>query len=128
MDLPLDRKQERNEYQAALVTLDRTKREQSLAVDNVSLQIHNDWRALELAKRTFEIAVQGVKLAERRLEEQKLLFEINKGEARDLVEAQTDLVQSLNAQSSAMIAHTLARLRLWRDMGILFISKDGHWE
>ncbi|MCC6880794.1 MAG: TolC family protein [Verrucomicrobiales bacterium] len=128
VDLPLDRKQERNEYQAALVTLDRTKREQSLAVDNVSLQIHNDWRALELAKRTFEIAVQGVKLAERRLEEQKLLFEINKGEARDLVEAQTDLVQSLNAQSSAMIAHTLARLRLWRDMGILFISKDGHWE
>lgn len=127
VDLPVNRKLERNTYQATLVGLERARRDETLAQDEVALQIRDDWRAIEQARRGYEIAAQGVALAERRLEEQRLLFEINKGEARDLVEAQTDLVESLNERTSAIISHSVARLRLWRDMGILFISKEGQW-
>lgn len=127
LDLGLDRKSERNNYRASLIFLERAKRAEELAVDRVKLQIYNDWRALAQAERNYEIARQGVALANRRLEEQVLLAELGKGEARDLVDAQNDLVNSQNQLTSTLVDHTLARLRLWRDMGILYISEDGSW-
>ena len=127
LDLPLDRKAERNIYRATLVFLDRVKRADELARDNAKLDIYNDWRTLEQAKLNFRIAEQEVALADRRLEEQLLLSELGKGEARDLVDAQNDLVNAQNERTATAVAHTLARLRLWRDMGILYINDDGSW-
>lgn len=127
LDLPIDRKAERNIYRATLLFLDRAKRADELARDNAKLDIYNDWRTLDQAKLNFRIAEQEVALADRRLEEQLLLSELGKGEARDLVDAQNDLVNAQNERTATAVVHTLARLRLWRDMGILYINKDGSW-
>ncbi len=127
LDLPLDRKAERNIYRATLVFVDRAKRADELARDEARLEIFDSWRALEESKLNFTIAEQAVALASRRLEEQRLLAELGKGEARDLVDAQNDLVNAQNQRTSTVVDHTLARMRLWRDMGILYISEDGSW-
>jgi len=127
VDLPLDRKAERNIYRASMIDLDRAKRSKELADDRARLQIYDAWRALDQAKRNYQISGQAVDLASRRLEEQTLLAELGRGEARDLVDAQEDLVDAQNQKTSALVDHTLARLRLWRDMGILYISGDGSW-
>lgn len=127
VDLPLDRKAERNIYRSAIVFLERAERSKDLACDRAKLQIFDAWRALDQASRSFEIAEQGVDLAARRLEEQLLLAELGKGEARDLIDAQNDLVNAQNQRTSTVIDHSLARLRLWRDMGILYVSRDGSW-
>jgi outer membrane protein TolC len=127
LDLPLDRKSERNFYRSTLIGLEQANRERALARDQVRLQIFDDWRALEQARKNYEINDLGVALAERRLEEQRLLNELGQGEARDLVDAQRDLVNSLNQRTSTLVDHTLARLRLWQDMGILYINEDGSW-
>jgi len=128
LDLPLDRKAERNTYRTRLVLLERAKRNRELAEEQVRLQIFDGWRAIEQARRNFEIAEQGVDLAARRLEEQHLLAELGRGQARDLVDAQNDLVDAQNQRTSTLVDHTLARLRLWRDMGILYIDESGGWE
>ena len=127
IDLPLDRKEERNFYRSVLIQKEQAERQNTLARDQVRLDIYNDWRSLEQAKRNFEIAEKGVELAERRLEEQELLSELGQGEARDLVEARNDLVDSQNQRTSRLVDHTLARLRLWQDMGVLYINDDGSW-
>ncbi len=127
LDLPFDRKEERNNYRAAIIALEQSKRNLELAYDQVKLAIFNDWRSLDQAQQNFEISELGVKLAERRLEEQELLAELGQGAARDQVEAQQDLTNSQNQRTSAIVDHTLARLGLWQDMGILFINKDGSW-
>ncbi len=127
LDLGLDRKAERNNYRTSLIFLERAKRAEELARDRVKLEIFDDWRAIAQADRNYEIANQGVEVATRRLEEQRLLAELGKGEARDLVDAQNDLVNTQNQRTATLINHTLARLRLWRDMGILYISADGSW-
>ena len=127
MDLPFDRKEDRNVYRAALIGLEQAKRSDSLNFDNVRLQIYDDWRALEQAKRNYEISDLGVSLAVRRLDEQFELADLGRGEARDLVDAQTDLVNAQNQRTATLVTHTLARLRLWQDMGILYINKDGSW-
>ncbi len=127
VDLPFDRKEERNNYRSTILNQEQRKRDRDLAYDRVRLQVNNDWRALGQAKRNYEISQLGAELAGRRLREQEILAEIGQSEARDLVDARRDLVNSRNAISSAMVDHTLARLRLWQDMGILYIKDDGSW-
>jgi hypothetical protein len=36
-------------------------------------------------------------------------------------------VNAQNQRTSTVVDHTLARLRLWRDMGILYVNEDGSW-
>lgn len=127
LDLPLDRKAERNIYRASLVFLQRAERADELARDTAKFEIYEQWRAIEQAKLNYRIAEQQVELAQRRLEEQLLLDELGKGEARDLIDAQTDLLDAQNQRTSTVVDHFLARLRLWRDMGILYVSEDGSW-
>jgi len=127
LDLPIDRKAERNIYRATLVQMERAKRKRDLAYDRARLEIYDSWRALEQERQNFKIAEEGVALASRRLEEQILLAELGRGAAMDLVDAQEDLVDAQNQRTATVVNHTLARLRLWRDMGILYINADGSW-
>ncbi|MDF2375288.1 MAG: TolC family protein [Verrucomicrobiales bacterium] len=127
LDLPLDRKAERNIYRASLIFLERAKRADELARDEARLDIYDGWRAIEQAKLNFKVAELQVEVANRRLEEQILLAELGRGDAQDLVDAQNDLLSAQNQRTSTVVSHTLARLRLWRDMGILYIREDGTW-
>jgi outer membrane protein TolC len=127
LDLPIDRKAERNIYRATLVQMERAKRSRDLTYDRARLEIYDSWRALEQERQNFKIAEAGVALASRRLEEQILLAELGRGAALDLVDAQEDLVDAQNQRTATVVNHTLARLRLWRDMGILYIDDDGSW-
>ncbi|MDA8909026.1 TolC family protein, partial [bacterium] len=106
---------------------ERAKRADELARDEARLDIYDGWRAIEQAKLNFKVAELQVEVANRRLEEQILLAELGRGDAQDLVDAQNDLLSAQNQRTSTVVSHTLARLRLWRDMGILYIREDGTW-
>lgn len=128
VDLPLGIKDRRNNYRATIINLDRAQRQLELAEDQIKLAINNDWRALDQAKRNFEISEIGVQLSESRVDEQQILKELGQGTSRDLVQAQEDLVSSRNQRTNALVQHTISRLNLWRDMGILYIQDSGQWE
>ena len=127
LNLPIDRKGERNGYRAALINQDRSARGLELAIDNIRLQIREDWRALDQARRTFDISEINVTIADRRVLEQTIRLENGQGLAKDLVDAQAAQLTSQNARTAALVGHTLARLRFFRDMGILTINEDGTW-
>lgn len=127
-DAPFDRKAERNAYRSSLINLAQSQRNLELNEDQVKLQVRQAWRDLEQAKRSYEIRQLGVQLNERRVEEEQLKFLAGLGTARDRIDAQNDLVSAKNDLIDALINHTLARLRLYRDMGILFVKEDGQWE
>lgn len=127
LDLRLDKKADRNAYRSALVAQQRAARQLDLAEENVRLALRADWRDLDTARKQYEIAATGVALSQRRLEEEELLRTLGRGTARDLIDAQQDLIEAKDDLTSALIAHTLSRLRLWKDMGVLYIKKDGSW-
>lgn len=127
LDLRLDKKGDRNAYRAALISQQRSARELDLAEENVRLALRTAWRDLDTARKQYDIAATGVALSQRRLEEEELLRTLGRGTARDLIDAQQDLIEAKDDLTSALIAHTLARLRLWKDMGVLYIKKDGTW-
>ena len=128
IDLPLDRKAERNSYRASLIAAEQAKRQLALAEDQLKLQVASDLRALEQARRNFENAELSVTLGERRVEEQTMRMQLGRGVTRDMLDAQADLNSARNARTSTLVGHTIARLNFWRDLGLLYIKDNGSWE
>lgn len=128
VDLPFDRKSERNAYRSALIAEKRSARTLEQFEDQIRLQVRESWRTLDQAKRSHEISELGVKIAERRVEEQNLLAELGRAKAQDQVDAQNALNASKNARTQALVTHTIARLQFWNNMGILYIKDHGRWE
>jgi outer membrane protein TolC len=128
LDLPLDRKVERNTYRAALIAQQRAARAVEQQRDQIELQVRDSWRTLEQARRTYQISEVGVKLAERRVEEQELLADLGRAKALDQVDAQNSLLSSKDQLTQALVAHTVARLQFWDNMGILYIKPNGQWQ
>ena len=128
LDLPLERTAERNNYRAALITQQRSARAVDQQRDQIELQVRDSWRTLEQARRAYQISEIGVKLAERRVEEQELLAELGRAKALDQVDAQNSLLNSKDQLTAALVQHTVARLQFWDNMGILYIKDNGQWQ
>ena len=128
VDPGLDRKAERNSYRSALIARDQATRAIADKEDQIKIEVRDSWRTLDQAKRTYEISEIGVKLAERRVEEQNLLAELARAKAQDQVDAQNALIDSKNQRTAALVSHTIARLQLWDNLGILYIKDNGQWE
>jgi outer membrane protein TolC len=128
VDLGIDQKPRRNILREATIGLARAQRDLEQQADQIELQIRDNWRTLEQARRNFQISEISVSLAQRRVEEQELLAELGRARAQDQVDAQNDLVNSLNQRTQALVQHTIARLEFWNNMGILYIKDNGQWE
>lgn len=126
-DLNLNQKPERNTLRAAMVTEQRTRRELELAEEQVRNAVRTGWRDLEVARKQYDFAKRGMEISMNRLEVEEAFMAEGQGTARDLIEAQRDLNTTRDLMVSTRINHNLARLQLWRDMGVLFIEKDGSW-
>jgi hypothetical protein len=56
------------------------------------------------------------------------LAELARAKAQDQVDAQNALIDSKNQRTAALVNHTIARLQLWQNLGILYIKDNGQWE
>lgn len=128
VDLPFNRKSERNNYRAALIAEKREARRLQETGDRIKLSVLESWRELEQQKRNFEINRIAVELAQRRVEEQSLLAELGRAQAQNQVDAQNALNSSKNQRTQALVSHTIARLEFWDNMGILHIKENGQWK
>jgi outer membrane protein TolC len=126
-DLNLNQKPERNTLRAAMVAEQRARRELELAEEQVRNSVRTAWRDLEVARKQYEFAQRGMEISQKRLEVEEAFAAVGQGTARDLVEAQRDINNARDLMVSTRINHNLVRLQLWRDMGVLFIEKDGSW-
>lgn len=127
LDLPLDRKEERNLYRGALITLERSKRDYREDLDSIILQIRNAFRELAQSRASFGIQEQSVALAERRKESTDMLLQAGDASTRDMLDSQAALLGAWNNRTRAVIDYKISRLELWRDMGILQIDDFGYW-
>ncbi len=127
-DLPLDRKAERNAYREALISVQQQQRGYDEEVDRIKLDVRQAYRDLEETSENYRIQKVALELAERRVEEQKLLLEYGRGTIRLLLETEDDLVEAQNNLTDALVRHTDAKMSFFRDIGILEVRPDGMWE
>ncbi|MHC4498421.1 MAG: TolC family protein [Planctomycetota bacterium] len=127
-DLPLDRKSERNAYRKALITYEQQHRSYENDTDNVKLGVRDAYRELQKAAQTYQIQVNSLDLAQRRVESSTLLLEAGRLTTRDLLDSQDDLLTAQNQLTAALVGHVVAKLNFFRDIGVLQVRPDGMWE
>ena len=127
-DLGLDRLAERNTYRQSLIKLDQQQRQYELDRDQIELDVRQALRELRSESERYRIQKMALGLAERRLETQKMLLEIGQSDVRLLLESEGALLQAQNDVLRALVAHAIAKLSFFRDIGILQVKPDGMWE
>ena len=128
IDLPFDRKDERNAYREALITLTQQRREYQDHEDRVKLEVRRAYRDLREAAERYQIQKTNLELAEKRVESTSILLMAGRAITRDLLESQDALVEAQNNVTDALVAHLVAKLNFFQDVGILQVRPDGMWE
>jgi outer membrane protein TolC len=126
-DLPIDRKQERNAYRQALISLESQKRSFSLLRDNIKLQVRQAYRNLEQARKSYEIQDMIVDQTEMRVDIAEMQREFGDATSYDVLRAKDDLLQAQIALTSALVSHEMARLQLWLSTESLQVDDKGLW-
>jgi outer membrane protein TolC len=126
-DLPFDRKNQRNAYRQALITLERQQRAYSQSVDSVTQDVRQAYRQLMATAEQFITQKKSLAIAEERVKNMPLLLKSGRAKTRDLLDAQDSLLQAQNSLTSALVGHTIAKLSFYRDVGILQVKPDGMW-
>jgi outer membrane protein TolC len=127
LDLPLNRKLERNSYRASIVSYERQLRTLALFLDDLKTDLRTDIRTLDELRQSYEIQNRAKDLADRRVESSELSLQAGRIQVRDVVDAQTSRVQAYNAATAALIEYHLTRMRLLLDLGLLKTGKEKFW-
>ena len=128
IDPKIDRKGVRNLYRESLISYDATQRSLEEFEDNITLQVRQSWRAREQARYSYTIEMSRLELSQRRVEQEDILRDIGQGTVLNRIDAQNALTNAKNGVSQSLVNYTTACLRLWYDMGILYIQENGQWE
>jgi len=127
-DLPFDRKDQRNDYVRKLIDLQQQKRSYDEYIENVKLGVRKSYRDIVETAESYRIQKIGLKLAESRVEEQKLLLKYGRGTVYLLLNSEDALVSAQNNVTVALVDHTVVKLNFFRDIGVLQVKPDGMWE
>ena len=127
MDLPWDRRAERNAFKKQLISLELSRRNLEQMEDTVKQTIRNDIRGLVAARASYENAVESMKVAVLRVQSNNLFLQSGRSSMRDILEAESALLSARNSLCSALVEWWMSDLELRRDMGVLKISESGMW-
>ena len=125
LDMPLDQLPERNAYRSSLISRDATRRSAEAFGDSIRVSLRDALRESKTAFRTYNIQLESVTLAERRVESTNLRLEAGRAEIRDILEAQEALLDSRNSVTNSLVEFQLAKLALYRDTEHLEVGEGG---
>ncbi|MGB7329726.1 MAG: TolC family protein, partial [Rubripirellula sp.] len=139
-DAPLARLLERNGYREALIDYQRNRRNLIQSQDALQLGLRALLRTLEQRRLQLEIQRRAVTIALRRVDQTELSLltpppqgqpgvrpQINPTTAINLLASQSSLQSSQNSFLAAWLSYYAARLRLYRELGVMQLDADGKW-
>ncbi|MBL8879557.1 MAG: TolC family protein [Phycisphaerales bacterium] len=127
LEVPLDRVPERNAYREALISLDRSERDLDQTEDRVRIDILNALRELTQFEKQIQLQEDQIRSEQRAVAVMQIRVEAGDAQQRDLTEARRSLTDAMNQLIDLKVQHFIARLRLKRNLGILFIDQNGMW-
>lgn len=127
VDLPWERTAERNIYRDSYINLERATRNVQDLEDSIKFDVRDGLRSLLEARQSYQINAMAVQLAERRVESTKLFLQAGRSEIRDVLEAESALLNAQNRLTAALVNYRVSELELQRDMGVLQVDPKGLW-
>jgi outer membrane protein TolC len=128
LEIPIDRVLERNAYRSAQIGYSQAMRSYEEFRDGLDVGVQSTFRELVRRKKSLEIQTQLILDQEKNAKIAQLRFEQGNFSNRDVVEAQEALLEARNALIEEKVDYEIARLRLLKDLGILFIDEKGMWK
>jgi len=127
LELPLDRKAERNALRESLIVVRRAARDYEEASDLVHLEVRRAMRRVQQQRESLEIQRLNRDQAIIRRRAAQIRFELGQLGNRDVVEAQRELLNAQNRLAEARAEFRLAILQFRLDTGTLRVDDDGRW-
>ncbi|MCH8052676.1 MAG: TolC family protein, partial [Planctomycetes bacterium] len=127
LEIPLDRKVERNTYRSSIISLRRAERRYDEALDRVRLDVRGALRQIDRTKFTIEIQLQNTRSNELQLEAANIRFERGQIGNRAIVDANDDLLRARNEYDRAVSGYRRAILAFRLATGTLRVGEDGRW-
>ena len=128
VDLPIERRKERNDYRNALIAVEAAVRAYQSEEDALKSTVRGDMRSMSRTKDDLQIQFVAMNLAERRVRNQEILLQAGRADMTVMLEAQDSLVSAKNSLYGAMISYKNQELALQRDLGLLDVSVGGTWK
>jgi hypothetical protein len=139
-DAPFTRLLERNAYRESLINYQQSRRGFIQSRDGLHLGLRALLRNLEQLRENLEIQRRAVTIAIRRVDQTQLQLNpprqpvqpgqrapINPTLARDLLSAQQALLGSQNFFLTTWLSYHAAKMRLYRELGIMTLDPEGRW-
>jgi outer membrane protein TolC len=127
LNLPLNLQSERNNYRSALISVDESRRNLQLEFDNVERDVRSQLRTLRQFDQQIELQKEQIQQELRAVAVTEIKYESGDAQSRDLLDARRSLVNAQNQLIDLQAQHVIARLRLFRNLGILFLGDGGMW-
>jgi len=131
---PVDRRRQRNDFRAAQIAYQRARRNYMAAEDQVKLDVRSELRELKAQREMFEIQRRALRIAALELEQameagEKQLDGAGGGRQQGLniPRALENILDAQDELIEAWVEYETARLRLYRDMGVMRIDESGVW-
>ena len=139
-DAPFTRLLERNDYRESLISYQQSRRGLIQSRDSLQKGLRALLRTLEQRRLQLEIQRRAVSIALRLVDQTQLTLitpppqqgtgariRINSTTSFNLLNAQRSLQSSQNSFLAAWLRYYAARLRLYRELGIMELEPDGRW-
>jgi len=139
-DAPYTRLLERNTYRESLIEYQRSRRDFIQSCDGLHLGLRALLRQIKQLRQNLEIQRVAVTIAIRRVDQTQLSLNppraapqpgqrppINPTTAINLLSAQTSLRDTQNNFLNAWLSYYAARMRLFRELGIMVLDPNGRW-
>ena len=127
LEIPLERTSERNAMRRRMIELEQSRRNLTLAEDNVILQVRDSYRTLRRTETSLDIRRQEIEAAKLEAEAAQIRFEAGDTDNLALVAAQNAVLRAENSYIRDLVSYEIARIQLLRDVGILFLDEHGMW-
>ena len=114
-------------YRAAALAVDSARRALETAEDSARSAVRTGLRDLASAWSSFVIQAEALRVAERRVRSTDLFQQAGRASTRDVLEAESALLNARNALVSAVVKYRLSGLSLRRDLSALELSEEGLW-
>ena len=129
LDLPLNRKQQRNQYREALLDYYAAVRRLMEREDSVKLDVRRQLRNLALARALYEISVASAALAAERVVNTRMQLALGLPgvAARDFLEAQDAYRRALSSVADNRIGYITDRMQFFLDLELIELDRNGMW-
>jgi len=129
LDLPLNRKSQRNSYRETIIDYQVGLRRLMDREDNIKFGIRDELRSLSQARGQYMISVAGAALGAERVLSTRLELALGFPgvAARDFLEAQDAYSRAFSAVADNRITHIRQRMQLFLDLELMLLDPSGFW-